>query len=358
MFFNMSRYRIQGAWKMEKTLNRIHPVSDPEATYFLQVSWEKDLGTGFVIMLSDAQCAWTGTVSEAEISREAADMEMDREKYVEELKKALILGEESSGKYNFAISRSEENTECHFSYEKNLKDVSFRLGSLKLQKVSRPAEVIKELIDHCLDHLGRLRAENEHLQKENERLYNDWNDVETRLEKCVEAKEELEADLYNRFILVLNEKKAKIRNLQKLLNEAKESAADAPSTRDSTATVQMATERKKEYDGSTDEESENLTQSSLPAAAERRDSMLSSPDVINAAPTRKRRQRVVKPAGTGAKVAAYETELPAKEKLVSLLYISRPDLASQKTSGKHSPDVMSLETLENTCEPEDLFDDI
>ncbi|NXJ33907.1 XRCC4 protein, partial [Ciconia maguari] len=89
---------------MEKTLNRIHPVSDPEATYFLQVSWEKDLGTGFGIILSDGQSAWTGAVSEAEISREAADMEMNREKYVEELKKALIAGEESAGKYNFAIS--------------------------------------------------------------------------------------------------------------------------------------------------------------------------------------------------------------------------------------------------------------
>ncbi|NXJ85583.1 XRCC4 protein, partial [Trogon melanurus] len=89
---------------MEKTLNRIHPVSDPEATYFLQVSWEKDLSTGFGIILSDCQCAWTGTVSEAEISREAADMEMNREKYVEELKKALIAGEGSAGKYNFAVS--------------------------------------------------------------------------------------------------------------------------------------------------------------------------------------------------------------------------------------------------------------
>ncbi|XP_061218151.1 DNA repair protein XRCC4-like isoform X2 [Neopsephotus bourkii] len=109
---------------MEKTLNRIHPVSDPEATYFLQVSWKKDLGAGFGITLSDGQCAWTGAVSEAEISREAADMEMNREKYVEELKKALIAGEESVGRYNFAVSRDDENMECHFSYERNLKDGS------------------------------------------------------------------------------------------------------------------------------------------------------------------------------------------------------------------------------------------
>ncbi|NXN14976.1 XRCC4 protein, partial [Indicator maculatus] len=225
----------------------------------------------------------------------------------------------------------------------------FRLGSLKLQKVSSPAEVVKELIGYCLDCLGRLQVKNEHLKKENERLLSEWSDVEKRLEKCVEAKEELEADLYSRFVLVLNEKKAKIRNLQKLLKEAKESAAEAKCTRDNKATTQMATGRENDYDGSTDEESENLTQASLPSGPERRDSILGSPDVIETAPRRKRRQRTAKPTGTGAKVAAYETELPNKEK---------PDVASEKTSGKHSPDPMSLETLENTCEPEDLFDDI
>ncbi|XP_021237073.1 DNA repair protein XRCC4 isoform X2 [Numida meleagris] len=351
---------------MEKTLNRIHPVSDPEAVYFLQVSWEKDLRSGFGIILTDGEHAWTGTVTEAEISREAADMEMNREKYVEELKKALIFVEESAGKYNFIVSVDEENTQCQFSYERNLRDGSFRLGSLKLQKVSRPADVVKELIGYCLDSLGGLQVKNEHLQKENERLFCDLSDVEKRLEKCVEAKEELEADLYNRFVLVLNEKKTKIRNLQKLLNKAKESAVDTKCARDSIATTQMATEKENDYDGSTEEESENLIQSSLPSgliwalslvlsistideAPERRDSLLGSPDVINTAPRRKRRQRTINPAGTEAKIATYETEMLAKEK---------PDLASQKTSGKHSPDVMSLETLENTCEPEDLFSDI
>lgn len=43
-----------------------------------------------------------------------------------------------------------------------------------------------------------------------------------RFEKCVSAKEALETDLYKRFILVLNEKKAKIRNLHKLLSEVQE----------------------------------------------------------------------------------------------------------------------------------------
>uniref|UniRef100_A0A8C2SMT5 X-ray repair cross complementing 4 n=1 Tax=Coturnix japonica TaxID=93934 RepID=A0A8C2SMT5_COTJA len=287
---------------MEKTLIRIHPVSDPEAVYFLQVSWEKDISSGFGIKLTDGECAWTGTVSEAEISREAADMEMDREKYVEELKKALILGEESAGKYNFTVSVDEENSQCHFSYERNLRDGSFRLGSLKLQKVSCPADVVKELIGYCLDCLGGLQVKNKHLQKENERLFCDLN-----FEKCCFFSKELEADLYHRFVLVLNEKKTKIRNLQKLLKEAKEFAVDAQST------TQMATEKENEYDDSTEEESENLIQPSLPSAPERRDSLLGSPDVISNAPRRKRRQRTVNPVGTEAKISTYETEMLEKE---------------------------------------------
>ncbi|KAM7024230.1 DNA repair protein XRCC4 isoform 3-T3 [Acridotheres tristis] len=254
-----------GIEKMEKTLNRIHPVSDPEATYFLQVSWEKDLGTGFSLLLSDCQCAWTGKVSEADISREAADMEMDREKYVEELRKALIAAEESAGRYNFVISRDEQNKACHFSYERNLKDGSFRLGSLKLQEVPSPAEVVKELIGYCLDSLAKLQAKTEHLQRENEKLFCNWSDVEKRLEKCVEAKEELEADLYSRFVVVLNEKKAKIRNLQKLLSEARESTGDAKCSRDSIATTQVVIKREDNYDASTDEESENPAGASLPS---------------------------------------------------------------------------------------------
>ncbi|NXJ05830.1 XRCC4 protein, partial [Odontophorus gujanensis] len=190
----------------------------------------------------------------------------------------------------------------------------FRLGSLKLRKVSRPADVVKELIGYCLDCLGGLQVKNEHLQKENERLFCDLSDVEKRLEKCVEAKEELEADLYNRFVLVLNEKKTKIRTLQKLLNEAKESAVDTKCTSGSITTTQMVKEEENDYDGSTEEESENLIQSSLPSVPERRDSLLGSPDVISTAPRRKRRQRTINPAGMEAKIATYETEMLPKEK--------------------------------------------
>lgn len=45
---------------MEKKVNKISPVSDPNTAYFLQIVWEKDLGMGFDITLSDAESAWAG----------------------------------------------------------------------------------------------------------------------------------------------------------------------------------------------------------------------------------------------------------------------------------------------------------
>ncbi|XP_027630413.1 DNA repair protein XRCC4-like [Tupaia chinensis] len=104
---------------------------------------------------------------------------MEKEKYVDELRKALVLETGPADTYNFNFSKES----CHFSFKKNLKDVSFRLGSFNLEKVASPAEVIRELICYCLDTITENQAKNEHLQKENERLLRDWNDIEGRFEK-------------------------------------------------------------------------------------------------------------------------------------------------------------------------------
>ncbi|XP_048359721.1 DNA repair protein XRCC4 isoform X2 [Sphaerodactylus townsendi] len=347
---------------MSKKVSRIYPVTDPTTTYFLQITWEKDLGIGFDVILSDGQLAWAGRVSKDEISKEVADMEMEREKYIEELQKLLLFREGQIDKYNFGISKGDTNADCiKFYYEKNLKDVSFRLGSLDLQKVSSPAEIIREIISYCLDSVVELQTKNEHLRKENERLLSDVDDLQGQLLKCVEAKEELESELYKRFILVLNEKKAKIRSLQQSLKEAEEVIEEATQKRE----VVPTSERKVEdYDGSTDEESENCIQSSIVVPAiPRRDSLLNSPDIADIAPSRKRRQRTQEAVGVEPKVASRKETVGVEPKVASckdrILAKERPDSVPSKSSDKClSSKKMPLETEKSTSDPEDLFDDI
>lgn len=64
-------------------------------------------------------------VSAEDVSREAVDMEMEKLKYVEELKKALVTATLPASKYNFDLVQDGDayDTYC-FTYEKKLKDVS------------------------------------------------------------------------------------------------------------------------------------------------------------------------------------------------------------------------------------------
>uniref|UniRef100_H0WZS2 DNA repair protein XRCC4 n=1 Tax=Otolemur garnettii TaxID=30611 RepID=H0WZS2_OTOGA len=335
---------------MERKVSRICLSSEPNIIHFLQISWEKTLESGFLITLTDGHSAWIGTVSELEISQEADDMAMEKEKYVDELRKALVSPAGPADEYKFNFSKESS----HFSLEKNLKDVSFRLVSFNLEKVASPAEVIRELICYCLDTIAESQAKNEHLQKENERLLRDWNDVQGRFEKYVGAKEALETDLYERFILVLNEKKAKIRSLHKLLNEVQELEKNISLSRESATCSEMTADRDAAYDESTDEENENQPEPSVsaPATASKDDSIILSPDVTDVAPSRKRRQRMQRNLGTEPKMAPQEHQPQEKED-------SRLDPSLPATLKKEpiSAESVSLETLRNSS-PEDLFDEI
>ncbi|MEJ1275541.1 hypothetical protein NN561_006438 [Cricetulus griseus] len=187
----------------------------------------------------------------------------------------------------------------------------FRLGSFNLDKVPNSTEVIRELICYCLDTIAEKQAKNEHLQKENDRLLRDWNDVQGRFEKCVIAKEALEADLYQRFILVLNEKKTKIRSLHKLLDEIQQLEKNLKPERE-TKCSEKTTDQDAIYDGSTDEEAGASVLAE--AAVCKEDSLFSSPDVTDIAPSRKRRHHMQKNLGTEPKMAPQEQQLQGKER--------------------------------------------
>ncbi|KAM4809082.1 DNA repair protein XRCC4 [Rhinophrynus dorsalis] len=340
---------------MEKNVRKITITSDPEETYFLQVAWEKDLGNGFKITLCNGLSAWTGEVSEQDVSQEATDIEMERSKYVEELKKALLMRTLLANKYNFDLLRDAEVTEYYsFTYEKILKEVSFKLGSAKLRIAQNPAEVIRELISYCLKCTAELYKRNEHLQKENERLQCDWNDMHGQLEKFVNAKEELEQDLYTRFTYVLNEKKAKIRSLNEKLSELQQRP---PQKSEDTApfdTVPVSEIKDEDYGGSTDEEQKSQEApketASTSTSTSRRRSIISTPDdAPDIAPSRKRRQRGQKAFYTEVKAKNQEPEKEEKQRCSPVL--------SKKTGKNPSSERTSLQTSKSTPDPDDLFGD-
>lgn len=63
-------------------------------------------------------------VSAEDVSREAVDMEMEKLKYVEELKKALVTTTLPASKYSFDLVKDGDAYDAYyFTYEKKLKEV-------------------------------------------------------------------------------------------------------------------------------------------------------------------------------------------------------------------------------------------
>ncbi|XP_007897936.2 DNA repair protein XRCC4 isoform X1 [Callorhinchus milii] len=345
---------------MESHVCRIWPLSVPDFVHYLHISWETDLGKGFTVTLWNGQHAWSGKVSETQMTVEANEAEMEREKYLAELRQALTSGEGRTRNYSFDISKHGDADEMlNFTYEKVLQDFSFKLGSVELKKVSDPTEVIKELINYGLDCIGDLRIKNEHMQKENKRLKCDCDYSLNELEKHVKDKEALEHGLYSRFILVLNEKKAKIRSLLEKLKCTQEEAEASSESRGVVAASQETPAAKESIDSSANEESKDHTseyrrcsQPPKPANAPTESHPLDSSlhETVDVAPSRKRRHRQQRDQVADAPKVPCENLSQDKGRSHS----ANP----APLSSPQEEDDQSLSTIPNTPDPDNLFDHI
>uniref|UniRef100_A0A3B4FYU9 X-ray repair complementing defective repair in Chinese hamster cells 4 n=1 Tax=Pundamilia nyererei TaxID=303518 RepID=A0A3B4FYU9_9CICH len=207
---------------MHTSVREINLCSD--TSYFLRVDWEGcNFSTGFQLLLTDGQDAWRGEVRGEVVCNEAEELEMPLERYIEDVEQAFT-GRENSNTYNFTLTPNPpgHSSTLTLTYEKMQKDISFRLGCVLLKAVPEPAEAVRNLLIHSLQRGNNLQHHNQRLQEENERLRGEQQHITAELKRYVGGKEALEAELYSRFVLVLNEKKAKIRSLQQDVTKLEE----------------------------------------------------------------------------------------------------------------------------------------
>lgn len=77
-----------------------------------------------------------------------------------------------------------------------------------------PSKSMCEILDHCIDRNQEMKERLSAVQTDYDRISQERANALKRLEKCVVAKEELEKELYSKFVDVLNSKKEKIRQLK------------------------------------------------------------------------------------------------------------------------------------------------
>ncbi|XP_074545787.1 DNA repair protein XRCC4 [Halichoeres trimaculatus] len=337
---------------MHVSVRKVSVPSEPDSSYFLRVDWMgRGLGSGFQLLLTDGQDAWRGKVSEEAVSKEAEELEMQMERYIQDLQQALTETETSSS-YSFSLTPSppDGSSTVTLAYEKVQKDISFQLGSVILTAVSEPAEAVREILVHSLQRGNTLQQHNHKLEEENQRLRREQQRITTEMKQYASGKEALEAELYSRFVLVLNEKKAKIRSLQETVTHLQEKRiSDGKKKEDSVKSDQTVTQEEDEYGGSTDEEPEE-EQPAPPSISSTRDQSPASPlddslkDLTDVAPSRKRRFRHL-----GAPDLVVKKPNPQTSEKKRL---DPPAGSSKQQTPQRSTDAAAA-----TSEVEDLFDD-
>lgn len=293
---------------MQETFTR---VECGDNKYYLLTTLFEGGKNGFDLTVCNGKQIWRESVDSWTIKTMAKAADMSVTEFAAQTSRALTG--QLSGQDNFIYQAKPHGTNVQFSWKKQIGDgIKFQLGSLTMSKVDDSVAVMTNIFDLAVNQMTQLKQEISSLRSDNARLSSERKDALKLLDKCVTAKEEMEKDLFEKFAAVLNDKKAKIRQLKELVNEAAEQAVgepeqgskdlDANSSQSKVKSAPVASRRPDDTDDETDDE--KMTQEDSPVtdsvkAARKREptstvfspSLLPEEETVEIKPTAKRRRR-------------------------------------------------------------------
>ncbi|XP_072182407.1 uncharacterized protein [Diadema setosum] len=231
-----------------------------DKVFFLSTRIERDEEDAtFSIKLIDSESlhAWEGELR-GDHKKRAEEVGMLQEEYINQTSKALTRQNMGDLKFEYQVSSSGGNGKV-LSWKKAVSSIKLQLGSVPLEPVVSSPDAMKDILLYSIEAATDLKSAICRLETENERLSSERAQALKRLERCVVQKEDMEADLYAKFATILNEKKAKIRELKQKGNrqiEAEDDDGQGQRSNQSPDTVnpQGEAEEEMEVDGDNDDD--------------------------------------------------------------------------------------------------------
>lgn len=213
---------------VEKILSKLTAVDGKE--YYLLTSLHNGGEAGMDLALVRDNQAWTGTVTEEDLDGASQDLKMEYPEFVTQTRKALTR--QNVGGIDFQYTCKVRTDTLIFTWKKHVstENIKIQLGTTVLKEKDMACDVVTEIFEHALEATTRLQTTITTFQAENERLVSERATALKRLDKCVSNKNQMEEDMYSKFAIVINDKKAKIRSLRDQLNGVSSSVASSGDT--------------------------------------------------------------------------------------------------------------------------------
>lgn len=167
-----------------------------------------------IMLLESATKPLTGEMNTKDVNYYSDELSKSSDEYLEETKR-IFSGKEKA--ISFFIK------EKTFEWKKNL----WILGKIDL---SSPSDIciIYQRFQHLLKIYQTMQDKMNAIEEENKILMDTNKELSSKMHKLVEMKSAMESDLYKKFILVLNSKKKKLKELEeKVKGTNKESVYNA-----------------------------------------------------------------------------------------------------------------------------------
>lgn len=169
--------------------------------------------------LTDGENIWDGQLTEENLDALSGNLKMDFNTYVDQTAKAFTREDMADINFVYQIKPQADGI-VDLLWKKELSgDIKVKMGSVTLHLTKNAAETLCQIFTSCIDMMMGLQEKIRSLDTNNQRLKQEGQNAIEQLEKCVSAKENLEKDLYSKFVTVLNSKKEKIRNIQNGLHD-------------------------------------------------------------------------------------------------------------------------------------------
>ncbi|XP_028399929.1 DNA repair protein XRCC4-like [Dendronephthya gigantea] len=315
---------------------------------------------GFDLVVTDGCTIWDTTVTEDLLQEMAGKVEMSSQDYTRQTINALTANSSETETFIYQAVKNEGTLE--FSWKKQLDyGVKFQLGSVTLNSSKDSTVLMKKILDFAIKKVYNYKDTIANMQCEMDQLARDRESAISRLDKCIVGKEEMEVDLFQKFVTVLNDKKAKIRRLQETIQQ--QSTEPNPTVKSTADLIEDDVTADKNRDGDTDIEMEDSqNKDAVKDTAKKATTSNIGSDLFqdeeDTAPVRKRRRKQPsrKPARTPSKPVLPEVKVTPKRTLSNTSSNSNDSKQSTGSATRRSQRNKAPSTFPDDVE--DLFGDM
>ena len=201
--------------------------------YYLLMS-ESDEEPRFSLLLTDGVDAWRGSVTDDDLMTWAEKTTLGADE-LEMTRKALAGESFERTTFDYQLKATERRGRFEFIWKKVVEreGVKFQLGSASMQQEADPSAIVKRIFDHAIDAVKTLGDDRRTLEEERDRWKGETASALEQLESFATVKGEMEKSLYAKFVVVLNDKKSKLRELKSKLENHKDTPSSSRSVGES-----------------------------------------------------------------------------------------------------------------------------